>query len=249
MKNTGSGFTEEARAEFRRLQEELTGLNEEYSQERLAAWRREMGGMREGWEGFQREWRGSLEQMEGVAAASFGEVTARGEAASQLLAAGWREALADMAEEAEEWGEEVLGMLERVGRGWQGGFGGGSGGWLSWLGFDFDLGGIFHQGGIVEAHRGLVVGPEMLLSDERLVKVQTGEGILPRDVMMRLGEENFEALRQGRFGVRAGNAASPLGINIQVQTLDAAGVAGLDWDRLVQRHILPALTREAGRRW
>ncbi len=249
MKNSGSGFSEEARAEFRRFQEELAGLHEEYSQERLAAWRRELRGMLEGWEGFQREWRSSLDQMEGVAAAGFAEVTARGEAAGRQLAAGWREALADMAEEAEAWGEEVLGMLERVSRGFQGGFGGGSGGWLSWLGFDFDLGGIFHQGGIVEAHRGLVVGPETLLSDERLVKVQTGEGILPRDVMLRLGEENFEALRQGRFGSGPGNAAPSLGINIQVQALDAAGVAGLDWDRLVQRQILPALTREVGRRW
>jgi hypothetical protein len=26
-------------------------------------------------------------------------------------------------------------------------------------------------------------------------------------------------------------------------------VAGLDWDRLVQRHLVPALRQEADRRW
>lgn len=95
----------------------------------------------------------------------------------------------------------------------------------------------------------MVVGPETLLSDERLVKVQTGEGILPREVMVRLGEENFEALRQGRFGVVSRESGGAPQITIQVQALDAQGVAGLDWDRLVQRHILPALSREADLRW
>jgi len=38
-------------------------------------------------------------------------------------------------------------------------------------------------------------------------------------------------------------------VTIQVQTLDASGVAGLDWDRLVQRHLVPALRQEADRRW
>lgn len=151
-----------------------------------------------------------------------------------------------MTEQILEWEEEALAALARVSRGWEDGFGGGL---LSWLGFDLDLGGIFHQGGIVEAHRGLVVGPEALLSDERLVKVQTGEGILPREVMVRLGEENFEALRQGRFGVVSPEAAPAPPITIQVQALDAQGVAGLDWDRLVARHILPALNRETGQRF
>ncbi|MGQ9687268.1 MAG: hypothetical protein ACUVXF_00550 [Desulfobaccales bacterium] len=111
------------------------------------------------------------------------------------------------------------------------------------------FGGIFHQGGILEAHNGLVLSPELILADERLVRVQTGEGIPPRETMVQLGEENFEALRSGRFQVSPGTAAPRYGITIQVQSLDAVGVAGLDWDKVVQRHLLPALERELSRRW
>lgn len=244
----GSNVMEESRRAFRQLQEEMAAFQEEFSQRRLEAWQREMRGMLDGWERFRREWQGSLDQMESQAASTFAEVSARGEAAARELAAQWRTSLAAMAEEVQEWGEGVLEVFDSLSRSWQSGFGGG-GGLFSWLGFDFGLGGIFHQGGIVEAHRGMVVGPEALLSDERLVKVQTGEGILPREVMVQLGEENFEALRQGRFGVVPRETAAAPQITIQVQALDAQGVAGLDWDRLVQRHILPALSREADRRW
>ena len=66
--------------------------------------------------------------------------------------------------------------------------------------------------------------------------------------MARLGEKNFEALRTGRFDP-PGAAAPRYDVTIQVQTLDASGVAGLDWDRVVQRHLLPALRQEADRRW
>jgi post-segregation antitoxin (ccd killing protein) len=87
------------------------------------------------------------------------------------------------------------------------------------------------------------------MGDEQLIMAQTGEGVLPRESMVRLGEKNFEALRTGKFDL-AGNPAAPrFDVTIQVQTLDAAGVAGLDWDRLVQRHLAPALRQEAGRRW
>ncbi|MEJ5329605.1 MAG: hypothetical protein WHT07_05605 [Desulfobaccales bacterium] len=244
----GNNFMEESRRAFRQLQEEMAAFQEEFSQRRLEAWQREMRGMLDGWERFRREWQGSLDQMESQAASTFAEVSARGEAAARELAAQWRTSLAAMAEEVQEWGEGVLEVFDSLSRNWQSGFGGG-GGLFSWLGFDFGLGGIFHQGGIVEAHRGMVVGPEALLSDERLVKVQTGEGILPREVMVRLGEENFEALRQGRFGVVPSEGGAAPQITIQVQALDVQGVAGLDWDRLVQRHILPALSREADRRW
>ena len=78
---------------------------------------------------------------------------------------------------------------------------------------------------------------------------QSGEGILPREAMARLGEQNFEALRTGRFEIGSGSSAPRYDIAIHVHSLDAAGVAGLDWDRLVQRHLLPALTKEIGRRW
>jgi hypothetical protein len=133
---------------------------------------------------------------------------------------------------------------------WGGIFGGGGGGdWFSWLGEVLGFGGWFHQGGIVEAHQGLVISPGTLMAEEQLVMAQAGEGILPRESMARLGEKNFEALRTGRFEVGPGGAAPRYDITIQVQSLDAPGVAALNWERLVQRHILPLLEREGDRRW
>jgi hypothetical protein len=95
----------------------------------------------------------------------------------------------------------------------------------------------------------MVVSPETLMGDEQLILAQTGEGILPRDAMSRLGEANFEALRTGRFDMTQGAGGPRCDITIQVQSLDAAGVAGLDWDRVAQRHLLPILQQEMGRRW
>lgn len=235
-------------AEFRAMQEEMLSLSREYGEARLAAWSREIREMTSGWGGFLHEWQGSLEQMSGQAVSAFDRITVQGKAASQLLARNWQESLGDMSAAVTAWGEEVLATFDKVSGGW-GGSGSGGDGWLGFLGFDFSLGGLFHEGGIVEAHRGLVVNPETLMADERLVKVQTGEGILPRDAMVRLGEENFEALRSGRFEMNPGSQGAHYAITIQVQSLDAAGVAGLDWDRLVTRHLAPALERELGRRW
>ncbi|MBW1992045.1 MAG: hypothetical protein JRI59_08020, partial [Deltaproteobacteria bacterium] len=69
--------------------------------------------------------------------------------------------------------------------------------------------GLFHEGGIVmhqgglvppvKAHAGLALAP-----DERLVIAQTGEGILPRRTMAKLGLANFERLRRGDFQVGGG---------------------------------------------
>jgi len=88
MTKKGGNFLDEARLAFRQLQEEVTGLQEEYSRQRLEAWRREMRGLMEAWEGFQREWQGTLELMAGQAAHTFAEVTTQG-----LTAAGsWRRA-------------------------------------------------------------------------------------------------------------------------------------------------------------
>ena len=101
----------------------------------------------------------------------------------------------------------------------------------------------------MEAHQGMVISPGTLMGDEQLIMAQAGEGVLPRESMARLGEKNFEALRTGRFEPSGGQAAPRYDVTIQVQTLDASGVAGLDWDRLVQRHLAPALRQEADRRW
>jgi hypothetical protein len=249
MKKTSSGLGGEELAEFRAMQEEMLSLSREYGEARLAAWSREIREMNSGWGDFLREWQGALEQMSGFAFSAFDQIAAKGEAASQLLAKNWQQSLNDMSAEVTAWGEEVLATFDKVSGGWGGSGGGSDDGWLGFLGFDFSLGSLFHEGGVVEAHRGLVVNPESLMADERLVKVQTGEGILPRDAMVRLGEENFEALRSGRFETNTGSQKAHYEITIQVQSLDAAGVAGLDWDRIVARHLGPALQRDLARRW
>jgi len=225
-------------------------LQEEYSQTRAALWSREVRSLEDAWEGMQRQWQGTLEQMTGLATARFQDITGQGEAMSAALTASWEEALAALTAAVDEWAAHVMAVLGQVGSAWQGMFGGGGGGgWLGWLGLGFDFGGWFHQGGLVEAHRGLAVAPETLLDDEQMVVVQSGEGILPRESMVRLGEENFEALRSGRFATGPGQSPPRYDVTIQVQSLDGAAAAGLDWDRVVQRHLLPALQKELGRRW
>jgi hypothetical protein len=130
-----------------------------------------------------------------------------------------------------------------------GGSGSSGGDWLSWLGGGLGFGGLFHQGGIVSAHQGITVSPGAWDSEEQLILAQSGEGILPRESMARLGPENFEVLRSGRFERTRPDAGPRLNVTIQVQSLDATGVNRVDWDRLVQRHILPLLQKEADRRW
>lgn len=248
MKKTGAGFSRGDLAEFRAMQEEMLNLSREYSEARLSVWAKEMKDMASGWEEFLRGWQGTLEQMRGLASGVFEGIAAQGEALSQRLSRNWQTALTEMGAETEAFGEQVLKSLEKISGGGTGGAEGGEG-WWSFLGFDFGLGGLFHEGGIVEAHRGLVVNPETLMGEERLAVVQTGEGILPREAMVRLGEDNFEALRSGRFEVSPASPAPNYQITIQVQSLDAAGAAGMDWDRVVQRHLLPALQRDLDRRW
>ena len=81
------------------------------------------------------------------------------------------------------------------------------------------------------------------------ILAQAGEGILPRESMARLGEKTFEALRAGQFDLQSPGTAPRYDITIQVQTLDAGGAGRVNWDRLVQRHILPLIQKEEDRRW
>jgi hypothetical protein len=239
---------------FRAQQEEMLNLSREYSRARVAAWVEETRSLSDTWDAFSQEWEGSLDGMAALAGTRFEEIAAQGEATGSLLSQSMKKALADTSGEVEDWADHFLNSLERVALAWTGTFGsGGSGGaaggdWSSLLGAALGFGGWFHQGGVVQAHQGLVVSPETLMGDEQLVLAQTGEGILPRESMARLGEQSFEALRTGRFAVASGGA-SRFDITIQVQSLDAEGVAGLNWDRLVQRHLLPALKKEVDRRW
>lgn len=237
--------------EFRALQEEMLNLSQEYSRARLAVWTEEAQSLEESWSSFSQEWQGNLEQMSALATSKFEEIAATGETASSLLSQNWRQSLTDLSGEVDNWSDHLLQTLEKVTQAWGGTFAGttsSSSDWTSLIGSALDFGGWFHQGGIVEAHQGLVISPGALI-DEQLVLAQAGEGILPRESMARLGEKNFEALRTGQFQMTSGGGAPRYEITIQVQSLDAAGVAGLNWDRLVQRHLLPALQKEVDRRW
>jgi hypothetical protein len=238
--------------DYRAYQEELLNLSRQYSQARLAVWVTETQALHDTWNGFSQEWQSNLEQMTALAGNKFEEMAARGEAASGLLAQSWQKNLSDVSASVTEWGANFLQTLAQVGTAWGGTLGSGSssqGSWTSLLGGVLDFGGIFHQGGVVEAHQGMVISPGTLMGDEQLIMAQKGEGILPRESMGRLGEKNFEALRTGRFDLNSGKAAPRFDVTIQVQTLDTAGVAGLDWDRVVQRHLVPALRQETDRRW
>ena len=247
-----SGLNTKDLQDFRAMQDEMLRVSQEYSQARSAAWAEETRSLTESWDAFSREWQGSLEGMSTQAADRFGAIAAEGEAASSLLGQSWGKTLTGISGEVEDWGEHFLQTLAKVASTWGatlGGGGGSGGGWSGFLGAALDFGGWFHQGGMVAAHQGLVVSPGTLMGDEQLIMAQAGEGVLPRESMARLGEKTFEALRTGRFQVAPGGAAPSYDITIQVQSLDAAGVAGLDWDRLVQRHLLPALQRDTEGRW
>jgi hypothetical protein len=249
--NSKSGVNKQELDDFRAMQEEMLNLSRESSRDRLSVWTEETRSLTENWTAFSREWQGSLEAMTAQAGDNFARIAAQGEEASNLLSQSWGKSLGDISGGVEDWGENFLQTLAKVAAGWMGALGGGSsgGGWSSFLGEALGVGGWFHQGGIVTAHQGMVVPPATLSGDEQLILAQTGEGILPREAMARLGEQNFEALRTGRLELTPGGGAPRYDITIQVQSLDAAGVAGLDWDRLVQRHLLPALQKEADRRW
>ncbi len=243
-------FTRNELADFRAGQEEMLNLSREYSRGRLSAWNGEMQQMQESWAAFSLDWQSSLDEMSGLAQARFSDLAAQGEAAGSSLSQSLRKALGEISSDLEDWSENFLRTLEKVGQSWLGFFGGSGGGdWLSWLAGGLSFGGLFHQGGIVSAHQGLAVSPGAWSSEEQLILAQAGEGILPRETMARLGEKNFEALRSGRFDLPSSEAAPRYDISIQVQSLDAAGVNRVDWDRLVQRHILPLLQKEADRRW
>jgi hypothetical protein len=238
--------------DYRAYQEELLKISREYSQSRLAVWVDEARSLHDTWSGFTQEWQANLEQMTALAGSKFEEMAARGEASAGVLAQSWQKNLADVSGAVEQWGAGFLQTLGQVAAAWGsalGSRGGAPEGWSSLLGGVLDFGGWFHQGGVVSAHQGMVISPGTLMGDEQLILAQAGEGVLPRESMARLGEKNFEALRTGRFESSGAKTGPRYDVTIQVQTLDASGVAGLDWDRLVQRHLVPALRQEADRRW
>jgi hypothetical protein len=252
MAKTQSRTNQKKIDDYRAYQEELLQISRQYSQARLAVWVEEARSLHDTWSGFSQDWQVNLEQMTALSGSKFEEMAAQGQAAAGLLAQSWQQNLANVSESVEQWGDNFLNTLAKMAGAWGstvGSQGSSGGGWSSLLGGVLDFGGWFHQGGVVSAHQGMVISPGTLMGDEQLIMAQAGEGILPRETMARLGEKNFEALRTGRFDLAGSKAAPRFEVTIQVQTLDAAGVAGLNWDRLVQRHLVPALRQEADRRW
>jgi hypothetical protein len=238
--------------DFRVYQEELLSLSQPYSQARLAAWAEEARALHDSWNGLSQSWQANLEQMTTVSGSQFAEMAAQGQAAAGLLSQSWQQNLTEISGSVDQWGVNFLNTFAKMAGAWgtsAGSQGGAGAGWSSLLGGVLDFGGIFHEGGIVEAHQGMVISPGTLMADEQLILAQKGEGVLPRESMARLGEKNFEALRTGKFDAGKGKTAPSLNVTIQVQALDASGVAGLDWDRVVQRHLMPALRQETDRRW
>ncbi len=151
--------------------------------------------------------------MTALAGSKFEEMAARGEASAGLLAQSWQKNLTDVSGAVEQWGAGFLQTLGQVAAAWGATVGSGGGaqeGWSSLLGGVLDFGGWFHQGGMVEAHQGMVISPGTLMGDEQLIMAQAGEGVLPRESMARLGEKNFEALRTGRFDALRGQSRAPL---------------------------------------
>ncbi|MFZ5448601.1 MAG: hypothetical protein ACOZFS_08215 [Thermodesulfobacteriota bacterium] len=238
--------------DYRSYQEELLNLSQQYSQARLAIWAQEAQALHDSWSGLSQNWQSNLEQMAALSGSKFTEMAVQGQAAASLINQSWQQNLTDISGSVEQWGDNFINTLTKMASSWattSAGQGGAGGGWSSFLGGVLDVGGWFHQGGIVEAHQGMVISPGTLMADEQLILAQKGEGVLPRESMARLGEKNFEALRTGKFDVSGGKAAPRFDVTIQVQALDASGVAGLDWDKMVQRHLLPAIRQEADRRW
>lgn len=263
--NNNKAIREEL-AEYQDFQQQLTDLQESYGQARLTAWGEEAGEIEQLWQGLLQGWEETLSWMTQQAEDRFDQI---GSAAAQVGAAisqSFTGAMQDLAisldsmeknfQNLPAWSsiaqanapglEATLGseLLSWSGDVW----GGGLTESLSW----------FHQGGLVRAHQGMVISPsyqtamsDKLEEDERLVVTQTGEGILPRDSMARLGLENFEALRRGQFEkipAAGQGSTSQYHIQIQVQAWDADSIAGVNWERLVRRHLVPALEK-AERRW
>jgi lambda family phage tail tape measure protein len=238
--------------DYQAYQQDLLNLSQQYSQARLSVWAQEAQALQDSWSGLSQDWQSNLDQMTTTSGNQFAEMAAQGQAAANLMGQSWQQNLTSASESVDQWGEDFLNTLAKMAGTWSstaGSFGNGSGSPMSLLGGVLDFGGIFHAGGIVEAHQGMVISPGTLMADEQLILAQKGEGVLPRESMTRLGEKNFEALRTGKFDISGGKAAPGVNVTIQVQALDASGVVGLNWDRVVQRHLLPALKQEANRRW
>ncbi len=253
---------DELLADWRALNDQLLDVTEFFCQARLGVWQEEIHRLEALWQGMSSSWSDHLMMMATEADQRFDQIAGRAETASNSLARHFSQALLEVSRDLDQLEGQLSQALKGATQlqGGSAGSGGSAADPWSWAGNLFGGGWLdildwFHEGGVVRAHQGMVLEPEYmggasgLASDERVVVAQTGEGILPRESMARLGRENFEALRTGRFETQGTPApASPTyQISIQVQALDTESLAGFNWERMVKRHILPVLQRDRRR--
>lgn len=256
---------DEAVRNYQQFQEQINHLHEVYSEDRLRHWQEEISQLEGFWEQMAQDWEGTMTSMGTVSGQQFAQITDQAVNTGKMVSQSFSEVVNSISEDLDNLGSGFTKSLKQAwgswlsGREWGGDYGSGP---FSWVGNLFggvsDALGWFHQGGVVKAHQGMVVSPSYLVgtgsklsSDEKLIVAQTGEGILPRDSMNRLGKENFEALRTGQFERMAnpkGSTSTNYKVQIQVQALDAGSMAAIDWDQVVRRQIVPALRRVEGRR-
>ncbi|RLA89443.1 MAG: hypothetical protein DRG58_04980 [Deltaproteobacteria bacterium] len=250
---------------YQQFQEQINHLHEVYSEDRVRHWQEEISQLEGFWEQMAQDWEGTMTAMGTVSGQQFAQITDQAVNSGKMVSQSFSEVVSNISEDLDNLALGFVNSLKQAWGSWLGSgelWGGSGSGPFSWVGNIFggvsDALGWFHQGGVVKAHQGMVVSPSYLAgagsklaSDEKLIIAQTGEGILPRDSMNRLGKDNFEALRTGQFERMADPKASPLTnykVQIQVQALDAGSVAAIDWDQVVRRQIVPALRRVEGRR-
>jgi hypothetical protein len=125
---------------------------------------------------------------------------------------------------------------------------------------------FFHTGGLV-AHSGLLVAHNGLDLDERIVKVQTGEGIIKRGTMADYARAgiSFDDLNNGRLPVidRGSRGAGPDGlngstvnnydnkqatINVTIGDIHAYDMTPQEAEKFVAREIIPAINKQLGDR-
>jgi hypothetical protein len=262
-------FATEGLKSFQEFQEQLTNLNEVYSQARIETWQEEIVKLERSWENMAQEWEDTLTWMEEVSGQKFNQIGVKSVVVGTMVSQSLHEVISRVSEDLDNLGDSFEETLRRTHEAWlaswgrdyglAGGFGSN---FISWTGTMIEgTNGVpdwFHHGGVIRSHQGMVIPPtylndmsSTLKADERLVITQTGEGILPRDSMGRLGPESFEALRTGQFEripICNQPSAPHYQIQIKVQALDGESVSAINWDRLMRRHIIPVLKNEQSRR-
>jgi hypothetical protein len=103
---------------------------------------------------------------------------------------------------------------------------------------------ILHGGGVI-AHSGLLVAHSGLAPDERIIKAQTGEGVIQRSAMATYRSRgiSFDDLNNGKIPMGGGGGGAQIG----TIHIDARGASkDIDWDHVVRTKIVPGINRALG---